>query len=64
MTRKKSNVKALAIAVTCAILAGGGALVLIRCMLRLELVLFLCLVMLLIIGVVQNTTLECLLLVV
>lgn len=24
MTRKKSNVKALALAVTCAILAGGG----------------------------------------
>lgn len=34
MTRKKSNVKALALAVTCAILAGGGALVLNQCMLR------------------------------
>jgi len=33
MTRKKSNVKALALAVTCAILA-GGALVLNQCMLR------------------------------
>ena len=53
MTRKKSNVKALALAVTCTILA-GGALVLNRCMLRLKLVLFLRLVMLFIIGLVQS----------
>lgn len=32
MTRKKSNVKALALAVTCAILAGGGTAVLAQCM--------------------------------
>ena len=53
MTRKKSNVKALALAVTCAILAGGG-IGLERCMLRLKLVLFLRLVMLFIIGLVQS----------